>query len=429
MTDDRLVVLGLCRPGVRWFADVARWASSGVLEIEFHKAISVVEARGQLDAGRAVSALLVDARLPGFDRDLVDAARDAGAATVVVDGGRSHRDIGAVATLAPDFGPDDLGAALDGARRVPTPTQVPGVIELPVRTPDAEPGSAIAVVGPGGTGTSTVAAALAQGLGAAADVLLADYALHADQALLHDVGDVIPGVPELVDAFRSGTPDPARLRALTYEITARTHHLLLGLRRHRDWTSLRARSLEAATRGLRRTFDAVVFDAEADLEGEAETGSLDVEDRNLLARTAVAVADVVVVVATGGLTGVHSLIRTIRDLEAAGVVADRIVPVLNRGPSRRRARVELHEAIVGLTSDDPARAVLSPVFLPDRAGVDLAFRDGTPLPAWIVRPVTDAVRARLDAVGPRPEASTPAPVPVAAGSLGIDPDLEGEATG
>ena len=98
--------------------------------------------------------------------------------------------------------------------------------------------------GTGGTGRSTVAAAVAQGL--ASDprnldlVCLADLALHAEQAMLHGAADVVPGLLELVEAHRSGAPSIDEVRSLTWHVAERDYHLLLGLRRHRDWTAVAA---------------------------------------------------------------------------------------------------------------------------------------------------------------------------------------------
>ena len=79
-------------------------------------------------------------------------------------------------------------------------------------------------------------------------VLLADLNLDADQAALHDARDVVPGVAELVDAHRGGQPSADEIRTLTFRVPSRSYHLLLGLRRHRDWTVLRPRAFEAARR-------------------------------------------------------------------------------------------------------------------------------------------------------------------------------------
>src|SRR3546814_3627994 len=82
-------------------------------------------------------------------------------------------------------------------------------------------------------------------------ICLADLALDAEQAMLHAARDVVPGVAELVEAHRSGSPGPHEVRDLTWEVGERGYRLLLGLRRHRDWTAIRPRAFDAALDGLR----------------------------------------------------------------------------------------------------------------------------------------------------------------------------------
>ena len=102
--------------------------------------------------------------------------------------------------------------------------------DLPAASDQSEPASApwrgrsVAVTGSGGIGRSTLAMALAAGLAAdprdAGLVVLTDLALHAEQALLHDAGDVVPGVVELVDAYRGTALDVTGVRG----------HVLFGAR-------------------------------------------------------------------------------------------------------------------------------------------------------------------------------------------------------
>lgn len=404
MPSDRFVVLGLARPRTPWFSDVARWATSGTLAIDFVKTVSVDELRARLRSGRPFSALLVDASVPGIDRDLLETARDVGCAPIVITSadGRDWTAVGAATALPADLGPTELDAALS---EFATPiNRVDGA------TNSAEPvdgelrgfrGRTIAVLGAGGTGTSTVAVAVAQGLAASAgdNVLLADLALHADHAMLHDVRDVIPGLLEVAEAHRVGTPSPEQVRAMTFDIVDRRYRLLLGLRRHRDWTALRPRSFLAAFDSLRRSFSHVVADIDCDFEDEAATGSADVEERNLAARSAVQRADVVVAVGTPGLKGTHSLLRVTRDCLAAGVAPERLVLVVNRAPRRGTTRVESARAIAELLdASHPGTTLLSPVFLPERRHLDQAFRDGIALPEALVAPLRNAVESRLDAV-------------------------------
>jgi len=427
MATERYVTLGLARVRASWFTDVARWSTSGSLAMDFVKTVSADEVRARLESGRPFSALLIDGGLPGVDRDLLQLARERGCAPIVVVDG-SARDwaaIGAVDTLPTDFGRTELEAVLaEHATPIGRPDDLPGQAETPPDHPGGFRARVVAVTGPGGTGRSVIAMAVAQGTASdpahADTVVLADLALHADQAVLHDAGDVIPGILELVEAHRSGAPTPEEVRALTFDVVDRRYRLLLGLRRHRDWTALRPRAVRAALDGLRRSATLVVADVDDDLEGEAATGSADVEDRNLLARTAIDLADVVVVVGAPGTKGAHSLLRVVRDCLAAGVRADRIVAVVNRAPRGRSARAELARAVTELlAASDPGRTLLSPVFVPERRGLDDVLRDGVPLPDALVQPIAGAVRSRLESV---PERRVPspshAPVLVQAGSLG-----------
>lgn len=423
---ERYVALGLARVRTSWFGDVSRWATSGQLAMDFVKTVSVGEVRARLESGRPFSALLVDGGMPGVDRDLLELAREQGCAPIVVvdDPVRNWAVMGAVHTLPTDFGLSELEVALaEHAAPIGRIDDLPGRVELPTTLDLGFRAQVVAVTGPGGTGRSLVAMAVAQG--AAADpshadtVVLADLALHADQALLHDARDVIPGVLELVESHRSGTPGLEEVRALTFDIVSRRYRLLLGLRRHRDWTALRPRALRSALDGLRRSFTLVVADVDDDLEDEAATGSADVEDRNLLARTAIGIADVVVVVGSPGAKGAHSLLRVIRDCIASGVPADRIVPVVNRAPRSRHGRAEIQQTVRELlAASNPGQTVLSPVFLPERKQIDDVLRDGVALPDALVAPITQAVQARLDAVGDRDTVGGDEPVLVEAGSLG-----------
>ncbi|WP_436792653.1 hypothetical protein [Actinospongicola halichondriae] len=427
MAGERYVALGLARARAPWFSEVARWATSGSLAMDFVKTVSADEVRSRLDSGRPFSALLVDGGLPGVDRDLLEHARERGSAVIVIaaDTGRDWSSVGAATTLPPNFDRTALEAAL-AEHAVP----IGLVDDLPGQPTVDEPAagfraSTIAVTGPGGTGRSVIASAIAQGFAAdvahSDTVLLADLALHADQAMLHDARDVIPGVLELVESHRAGAPAADEVRSLTFDIVDRRYRLLLGLRRHRDWTALRPRALQAALDGLRRAFTVVVADVDDDLEGEDATGSADVEDRNLLARTTVALADVVVVVGVGGPKGVHSMLRVVRDCLSTGVEADRIVMVVNRSSRRGAGRAETARTITELLlASHPGVTLLSPVFVPERRHLDEVVRDVTLLPSAVVEPVTDAVRSRLAALDTRPSAvptaGTPQPIPV--GSLG-----------
>jgi hypothetical protein len=213
MGAERYVLLGLAHVRSAWFRNLSRSSTSASLPIEFLKAMSIEEVRVRLRSGRGYSALVIDDGIPGFDRDLIDLALEVGCAVILVDNGRATTEwsnLGASAVLAPDFGRNDL---LDVLARVATPIARGNEPTSSLEAAEVRPGyrgRVVAVTGPGGAGRSTVSMALAQGLAADARhaglVCLADLALHADHAMLHASPDVVPGVVELVEAHRGGTP-------------------------------------------------------------------------------------------------------------------------------------------------------------------------------------------------------------------------------
>jgi len=243
--------------------------------------------------------------------------------------------------------------------------------------------------------------------------------------LLHDAGDVVPGLSELVESHRNGSLGSEEVRRLCFEVADRGYDLLLGLRRQRDWTALRSRALHAALDGLRQCYRVVVAEVDADVEGEAECGSLDIEERNMLARTTLRSADLVLAVGQAGLSGLHAQLRVIRDLVGLGADPSKLVPVVNRAPRNPRARAEISQALAQLleASLPGLRLAANAVFVPERRRLDDALRDGLSPPPALVTPLAEMVRALLEA---RPAngaggAAAPAadePVAVVPGSLG-----------
>lgn len=434
MAGERYVVLGLARPRAEWFRSVGRWATSAALPAEFLKCLSAEEVRARLAGGRPCSAAILDGGLPTVDRDLLRAVREAGAVVLVVDDRAQRRDwlaLGAAAVLPATLTREAL---LDALATHATLVGVPAPVDLDAATSadlDVVPGSSwvAAVCGPGGTGASTVAAALCQGLAddphGHGGVLLADLARNAEQAMLHDVRDVVPGVQELVEAHRSGRPTREQVGALTFHVVERGYHLLLGLRRARYWSTLRPAAFEAAFDSLRRTFATVVCDVTADFEGDEIGGSVDVEERNLMARTAVGSADVVFAVGRPGVKGLHGLVRVLADLADVGVPPRRIVPVLNLAPRHPRARAELAAALADVALPALGREpTAAPVFLPSRR-VEEALRDAVRLPVPLAPLLAGAFRATVERAGPVRERQPVQPTLVAPGSLGSWTAVEG----
>ncbi|MEO1062985.1 MAG: hypothetical protein AAFZ07_16355 [Actinomycetota bacterium] len=417
-----LVALAAAPAGAEWFRDLGRWAATGEVPVELVRCVGVEELRRRLGE-RPWSVAIVDTASPGLDRDLLAAAAELDVpvigvlATTGADGppGLEH-------VLATPLVVDETTAALAAIAR-----SVPSAAVLPEPPPPDEaldePGRLVAVSGHGGAGTSVLAMALAQALGGDGrpdDVLLADLALHADQGMLHAATDVVPGIQELVEAHQVGRPSPSSLDDLTWASPDRGYRLLLGLRRHRDWTVLRPRALDAALDSLLARHQLVIADLDDDLEGADETGSTDIADRNLLARTTADRADLVVAVGRASLHGVHHLARTVGDLLDHGVEVGRILPVVNRGPRARRRRAALTRALGDLVAGrrTTADGLAAPVFVSVSRAVETALVDPARLPDGFAAPLARAVRSRLASLD-APVATGAVPEPIAPGSLGL----------
>jgi MinD-like ATPase involved in chromosome partitioning or flagellar assembly len=289
-------------------------------------------------------------------------------------------------------------AAAIAARATPVPRadQAPNLGPAPrLRPAGARPGGGarlVAFCGPGGTGVSVVAAAFASTAGVAR-VLLADLARRGDQAFLHGVVDPPLGLMDLADAARYRAIAAADVRRHTVALPE--GRLLPGLRRPAHWTAVTPAAFDAVLMALLAAHDLVVADVTGDLEGERDTGSVDVEERNHMARRTTASADVVVVVGAPGAHGARRLALVIDELLDHDVDPLRILPLVNRAP--------------------PGTALPRLCGLPARAIGLAASDDGLP-PAAGMAPVTAAVLELLSAVavGKR----EPALTPVIPGSLG-----------
>lgn len=424
MSRDRYALLGLGRARSPWFGHVALWSTSGAIPADFSKCLSAGEIRHKLGGMQPYSALLVEAGIAGLDRDLLDAAKRAGVPAFVIDSVADRAsqwvELGATAILPPTLSPADLLGALTTHAQVISvqPEPLAEIVEEAV----SATGTLIAVCGPGGTGASTVAIAAAQGF--ADDVLqselvvLADLARNGEQAMLHDAGDIVPGIEELIDANRSHSPSRDDVRNLTFHIATRRYRLLLGQRRPNAWTGMPPRAVQESIRSLRRAFRTVICDITADFEGEHESGSADVEERNALARSSVLEANVVVVVGTAGMKGIHALSRTIRELIALGVSPSAIVPVINRSPKDARRRNESKNALLQLIQSAGQTVVVGPVVFLQERPVDEWLRDGTRLPKQFVEPLMSALTAVGAEVTPVLFESAP-PERVEPGTFGI----------
>jgi hypothetical protein len=410
---DPFVLIGLARSRERWFSDLARWSTSAVAPIEYVKCLTVEETRAVIGSGRRVSALLVDAGVARLDRELIALATSVGAASFVVADPAVRRDwdsLGCAAVLSDDFGPDELIEQLTRHAHPVDRSRRHAPAATTVASSSVPPAPLIGVAGAGGTGVSTIAMGLAQGWAPHLDggrVALADGRRVADLAMYHDVGDVIPGLPELVEAHRVDEPDPEEVRALLFAIEARDYDLLLGQRRSRDGAAMRPGSVLASIAGLRRSYDAVVVDHDAELDGEAETGSIDIEELHALSRAVAARADLVLLVGRCGVKGLHDLVRLVDRYADAGVPRERLVPVVNSAPRHPATRAGVARVLAELTHPvegagaGAGGGAAGPLFVRHLRGLEDVHRSASRLPDALTRPLGRAVGRLLLEVGPR----------------------------
>ena len=401
----RHVVLGLVSTAAAWPRRVDGWSASGTVPVTMKFCPSVEHLHALLRSGQR-RAVLLDGDLPMVDRDLLAAISASGGIPLVVEGSRRRRDwaqLGAPAVLPPTFDERQLLAAIDPQSAPSDAAQVPA--------PRARAHAPlIAVTGPGGTGASVVAIALAQGLAAGRRrVLLADCCLHAEQSMLHNAHGAQPGLMELVDLHSAGAPGVRQIRQLTIGIVERGYHLLVGLRRARHWSSLRPASLQATLRSLRSAFDIVVADVDPDVDGEAQTGSVEVEERNGLARTVMSRAELVLVVGQPNMKGVYALVRTLIDLLEFGVAPQRLLPVINQANGAATTRSELSRAVRQLVGDAAGGSAVSPALFLPAVPLENELRDRDPLPVTLPRALATAADALLSrhGVAPAPAGSEP----------------------
>jgi hypothetical protein len=359
---ERYVLLTIPGPPA-WDERLGRILAAGPVLAELIRCRSVEELEVRLTSGRRHSAVVVSRPLPGL----------AGVPVVV---------------LSREFSLVDLVGELSrvGARPVACRDRWPALREQ-WTGPGVADGRLIAVCGPGGTGASTVAMALAGGL---TDAVLADLALRSDQLVLHGLpAETQWGLFEFLE--RPRFPDLPVM-------PGRTYRLLPGLRRPSHWTLVRPNRFDRALDTLRSSCSFVVADITGEFEGEAETGSVDIEERNHMARRVASVADLVLVVGGPGGKGRHASDHVAAALLALGADPFRLLRVVNRAAS------------LGGGAD---------LCLPDVRGADVA--------SALTPALVSGIRSRLDGLASPPLDVEPLdvePVAIRPGSLGSWPDDE-----
>lgn len=194
----------------------------------------------------------------------------------------------------------------------------------------AAPGAVVVITGPPAAAGTLAARAAAASAAArpGSTVLLADLTR---RAVLDAVVACRSGpetLTSVLEASRLGAPAAEALEVAAPPGPA-GHRVLRGLAHPLDWTAVRAEAVDRALGALRARSELVIALVDPDLEGEAETGSVDLEDRHALTRWALAHASGVAVAAEPGPVGLDLARRLAAELGAA---ANEAVPVVVLGP-------------------------------------------------------------------------------------------------
>lgn len=390
-----------------------------VAAVDRHSDLVVV--RRCADSAEVVAAALaglgtvavLDAEL-GIDRSLIARLAAAGAAAVVVGAPgdvERLRSVGAVAlprTAEPGQVVTAVRRAADDAPEVEA--AAPEVQEV---LPSPERGGLIAVWGPHGSpGRTSVAVTLAAELAASGHPTLLIDADVWGAAIAPSLGllEESAGLAAALRAAEHGTLDAGSLTRVTAKISERLR-VLPGLPRASRWREVSTPSIDAVWEAARAMARWVVVDTPVWVPEEEMAGFDAVlgPRRNAVGVSALAAADVLVVVGAAEPIGIQRLVQALLDLEDRG---DRLPPIRHVAVTRVRAsaagprpEASVAEALARFAG------VERPVLIPDdRTALDKATLAGATLteiapksPArtavaalarTIAAPVTDRTRGR-----------------------------------
>ena len=326
------------------------------------------------------SLAVLSADLPDLDRPVLRQLAGAGVRTVLVaqaqDADRC-RSLGATAVVAADTGAQEWARAVgDLAGREPVAEPVEE--EPPPPAPEATAGRLVVVWGPRGSpGRTSVAVNLAAELAAHEPTLLVDADTEAPSVTqVLGVLDETAGIAAAARLAGDGRLDAGTLRGMTRRLGERLQ-LLTGLTRADRWRELPAASLDVVWDRARETAAWVVVDVGAGID--EPVGGLGAPRRHQASLSALAAADVVVVVGAAEPVGMHRLVTALQELGDAQVCAPHAsrVVVVNRvrgsaaGANPEQAVVESLARFAGVSD---------PLLVPDdRAALDRAVLQGATL--------------------------------------------------
>ncbi len=204
-----------------------------------------------------------------------------------------------------------------------------------------------------------------------------------------------PGLPELVDAHRHDELDPDEVRRCCSASGSVATTCCSECADPETRSDAALHRSPPAIDALRRSYDVVVIEHDPDLDGEDETGSIDVEELHGLARRATALADLVVAVGRPGMWGLHRHVRLLEELDDAGLDPRRVQPVVNHAPPTPGQRALHTRTLARLDRARRARLRGDRCSSPTIDSVADRLRSAEPLPQRWSRPLARSLPALL----------------------------------
>lgn len=402
----RLRIAGIVSARSTWSSRISGWAEASTLPIDFIKFVSLTEFC-RIDTA-SFDALMLDENC-NLDNESLTKLTDAQISVIVI--GLLSRDL--AATIKP-LTPTILSPEFDSSELLEIVEKLQAEVKTPLTKAVDVKGQLIAVTGAGGSGASTVAIAIAQQLGKFGSIAgatgLLDAKLRGNLALLHDIGDVIPGVDELIESARAGVVTRMQVRDVAFPIPQRNYDVIAGAPKHNLWTTWSRSRVERVIDGLRDAYRIIVADVDHDIEGEAESGALEIEERNVLARTILSNADHIVLTIANSISGFARGVNIVNELKDFGCDIDALTIVLNE--SRRNPFNRDAADLRTLLSQSAPHAVICRMNW--NKSIEASHRDVSPIDPELIDSIS--LESLLSSIKRSVATETPVPIPKAQAS-------------
>ncbi len=254
--------------------------------------------------------------------------------------------------------------------------------------------SVVSVLGPGGTGSSTVAMSIAQVLGQGSEPsILLDGRTKGELAFLNEAGKHRLTVNELISASRVHSLSVEEVGSYLEFVPSRKYRLLKASSNPHAWLGWDPESIDTTLDSLSRSTRHLVADLNGSIFNLEETGCSDTASMESLTKACLDRSDLVVIVAGPDTKGLYSLTEMIQELHRAGFGDIASLVVINRTePSRLKRHLaerqleSFLETAIKSASSSKAPLKYSLVSIPNRS-LERTHCEVEAIPEWICGPI------------------------------------------